>query len=193
MITVKETVRRMLIQWPMLFRNKSDCFNHLFLTIGNGYEWVDGCLVDRFADPNDDQPHWSDETGESNSGLVSGIPEIEERLKQHRILEAKRENAQIQLVLEIFDAFFDEHVAFRNPYPPSEYSDLFHMPDDVQPDWRHACREASLALQVWLKQEQRSRLPLEPVIAMNREFRQKHFAAEDARMAEITKGILSEG
>ena len=50
-MTVKDTVTRSLLEYPTLHLNSLDVYDHLFCTIGNGYEWVDGELVDIYA-PN---------------------------------------------------------------------------------------------------------------------------------------------
>lgn len=44
-MTVKDTVIDCLRRYPALNKNKVDVFDHLFLTVGNGYEWVNGELV----------------------------------------------------------------------------------------------------------------------------------------------------
>lgn len=44
-MTVKDTVINCLRRFPALNRNKADVFDHLFLTVGNGYEWINGELV----------------------------------------------------------------------------------------------------------------------------------------------------
>lgn len=187
--SVKATVRRMLIQYPMLFATKSDCFEHLFLVNGNGYDWHDGCLADVYSD-KDDEPRWADENGDPRPGEpVISLPEIEKRLREQRILDAKRQNSNIRLVLENFDAIFNEPVRFINPYPVCEYSDLFHMPDDVKPDWRDACYEAAQALQVWLNGQRD--YPIDEAKTRNRAFLNQHFADRVARMAEIARAVLA--
>lgn len=45
-MTLKNTVRNMIIAYPTLFRNALEAYNHLFCVIGNGYEWKNGQLVD---------------------------------------------------------------------------------------------------------------------------------------------------
>ena len=45
-MTVKDTVTKSLLEYPLLFLNSLDVYNHLFCTIGNGYDWIDGELVD---------------------------------------------------------------------------------------------------------------------------------------------------
>lgn len=40
------TIQKMFNDYPSLFKERADCLNHLFCTIGNGYDWENGELVD---------------------------------------------------------------------------------------------------------------------------------------------------
>lgn len=44
-MTVRDTIIDMIRRHPLITKNKVDAYDHLFLTVGNGYEWVDGELV----------------------------------------------------------------------------------------------------------------------------------------------------
>lgn len=50
----ENVIKKCLIHYPNLFGNRADVMEHLFLTIGNGYEWVNGELVD-LEDPENKQ------------------------------------------------------------------------------------------------------------------------------------------
>ena len=39
-MTLKDTVKSNLIMYPLISPSKLSVYNHLFLTIGNGYEWI---------------------------------------------------------------------------------------------------------------------------------------------------------
>ena len=45
-MTVELTMQAMYDHFPGLFKERADCLNHLFCTTGNGYDWIDGELVD---------------------------------------------------------------------------------------------------------------------------------------------------
>lgn len=47
-MTVELTIQEMFDKYPTLFKERADCLNHLFCTIGNGYHWKDGELIDIF-------------------------------------------------------------------------------------------------------------------------------------------------
>lgn len=44
-MNVEFTIQRMFDNYPTLFKERVDCLDHLFCTIGNGYEWVNGELI----------------------------------------------------------------------------------------------------------------------------------------------------
>ena len=45
-MTVKDTLYSSLIRYSVLYENKWQVFHHLFSSYGNGYQWVDGELVE---------------------------------------------------------------------------------------------------------------------------------------------------
>lgn len=45
-MNVELTIQEMFDSYPTLFKERADCLDHLFLVIGNGYEWVNGELVE---------------------------------------------------------------------------------------------------------------------------------------------------
>jgi len=47
-MNVENTVRTTLLEYPRIFRNSLDVYNHLFCVIGNGYEWINGELVEPY-------------------------------------------------------------------------------------------------------------------------------------------------
>lgn len=44
-MNVECTMQAMFNDYPDLFQSRTDCLNHLFCVIGNGYEWRNGELV----------------------------------------------------------------------------------------------------------------------------------------------------
>lgn len=43
---VEQTIQLMQDKYSDLFYNRKSCLDHLFCVIGNGYEWINGELVD---------------------------------------------------------------------------------------------------------------------------------------------------
>ena len=52
-MTVETTLQKMFDRYPLMYSTREECFDHLFCTIGNGYEWKWGQLVDRDRDDPD--------------------------------------------------------------------------------------------------------------------------------------------
>lgn len=46
-MNAEDTIRYALMAWPLIETNRLTVLNHMFLTIGNGYEWKNGELVER--------------------------------------------------------------------------------------------------------------------------------------------------
>lgn len=44
-MSFKDHLRKVMLTYPSLFQNILPVYDHIFLTIGNGYEWMDGNLV----------------------------------------------------------------------------------------------------------------------------------------------------
>lgn len=190
-ISVKATVRRMLIQYPSLFQDKSDCFNHLFLTLGGGYDWHKGALVDR--DPKrTDEPYWADESGvPSNDWERTGSELLNEAVRKMRAYNARKENHQVRFVLDNFDDLFDQHLEmFRRPYPfDKEYCNLLRMPENVKPDWRQACLETTYALIATIIDRERDIFNTNKAMSLVREFRGRCFPDHDKVAGKLYKAL----
>lgn len=52
-MNVELTIQKMFDDYPTLYKERADCLNHLFCTIGNGYDWQNGELVFIFEDNAD--------------------------------------------------------------------------------------------------------------------------------------------
>ena len=46
-MNVEDTIRYALMAWPLIETNRLTVLDQMFLTIGNGYEWKNGELVER--------------------------------------------------------------------------------------------------------------------------------------------------
>ena len=138
-MTVETTVQRMFDQYPDLFSTREECFDHLFCTIGNGYEWKWGQLVyhDR-GDPN------YDEEAERELHEEDYAKEWHVRAHQSKKnIEAKRKRDSVFVRAGILKNI-DEH----HWYPLCRrYSRLFTIPDDAREDWKAAVEECKKMLE----------------------------------------------
>lgn len=154
MASVRNTVLNMMIHYPNLFKNVSDCFDHLFLSYGNGYEWVNGELY-----PCDDGIY-TDYTGKQYQWHEPRFLTVEDELAENPYrknnmdltrLHVKRHNLQVQFVVDNIDAMMMEPISLRNPHTAfCEYSAIYSDPKYITNEWYQAIVKTIYALQAWL-------------------------------------------
>ena len=160
------TIQSMFDEYPSLFKERSDCLNQLFCVIGNGYEWVNGELVDG------DDAYTDIELAELASHLVNG------KAFQHNKMSLRDEAAyyleqnvldrlgSVELSAEaqaVVDKYKSDHLA---QYPDdvyhkrersqrwyfylagycTDYAKLFNYPADIKPDWLAGLEECKTML-----------------------------------------------
>ena len=109
-----------------LFHSRQKCLDQLFCTIGNGYSWVDGELVEDSRDTKTLLSRWKLVTPIEHAEPTWGVSELgkmkEDILKRRDIKDQKW-------------------------YPLSkEYSYLYNYPDDIKPDWKALIEECKQML-----------------------------------------------
>lgn len=156
MASVRDTLYEMLTQYPSLFENRTDCFVHLFLTNGNGYDWVKGELVS-WSEPKD-TPAFQDEWLEVQKYKDSDkdVHEWEDSHYDWVRLNVRRDNARVQFAIDNFDLMMKEVIAFysgrRIHYSGWEFCPLMQVPENVTDDWREAIHEVMAALISYIHQ-----------------------------------------
>jgi hypothetical protein len=128
MATYRDTLVQALVEWPSLFLNEDDVLDQMFFTVGCGYEWEEGQLVDtdlryppspglekRRADP------WTTrlESREYRETCVNytGWGRTTFRMRSGHI--GRKLNCSF-----------------------GKFSTLCNIPDDIQPDWLEAAKRA---------------------------------------------------
>jgi|MudIll2142460700_1097286.scaffolds.fasta_scaffold00003_30 hypothetical protein len=165
MATYALTKRDMMDAYPSLFVDEADVLDHLFFTIGNGYEWVEGQLVDvceerdelyiertqkkrierahkKLAEALNDFgeesiliQHYRDELA-----LAKKSPAAQRAAeRRHRVQSAKNPIGHKRSQVHVFDKAGQLK---RYVYPLCEYSHVVSIPDDVQSDWFKAAQRA---------------------------------------------------
>jgi len=156
MASVRDTLLSMLTQYPSLFSNKTDCFNHLFLRNGNGYDWIDGELVS--VCDVESGPDFKDEDEEILRRTKDDHYKCEAFNNQIR-LDVRRNNMLIQFALDNIDLIVEEHLMFYSrssiSYSGWDYSPLMQVPLDVKPDWEKAVRDCMWSLTPYINQSMR--------------------------------------
>ena len=127
----EDTLQYMADFYPSIFPTRKHALDHLFCVIGNGYEWVNGELVD------DDNEY------EKRYKLIKSIKRAEFRhegnwYSMHKFYtELKNIDDDYKIPMQ-YD--FDW-------YPLSKkYSALYTYPDDIKPDWKALIEECKQML-----------------------------------------------
>ena len=115
----EDTLQFMADFYPSIFPTRKHCLNHLFCTIGNGYRWVKGELVE-----DDDK-------------------------KYKPVRKAEFEDERDWWVRYRFELEMHEETGKRiNPdyffewsQPSREYSYIYHFPKNIRPDWKALLEE----------------------------------------------------
>ena len=122
----EDTLQFMMDFQGSLFHSRQKCLDQLFCTIGNGYSWVDGELVEDSRDTKTLLSRWKLAAPIEHAEPTWGVSELgkmkEDILKRRDIKDQKW-------------------------YPLSkEYSYLYNYPDDIKPDWKALIEECKQML-----------------------------------------------
>ena len=147
-MTIKDTIKSMIITYPRIFPTKLSIYNHLFLTNGNGYEWIDGELVSK-----DDIEDFTIENGldilfndEFQYELLSNYLEITSD-KEDIINYFKRRNKEkfeLAKVIVNYEKIINEKLYLTDEeelYPLCKYAKILNIPDNIKDDWKDAIKE----------------------------------------------------
>lgn len=147
-MSIKDTIKSMVIMYPILFPTKLSVYNHLFLTVGNGYKWENGELVSE-----DDKENCSIEDGleklfnnDSQYGFLESYLNVttdsEDIIKYFK--RKNKENLELTKVIVNYEKIINEKLFITNEdclYPLCEYSKILNIPDDIKDDWKNAIKE----------------------------------------------------
>ena len=122
----EDTLQFMMDFQSDLFYSRQKCLDHLFCTIGNGYDWVDGELVENSRDTKVLLSRWKlvkpIEHAEPTKNVVE-IGRIQEDVWKRRGIEVPK----------------------WSPLSKN-YSYLYNYPDDIKPDWKALIEECKQML-----------------------------------------------
>ena len=150
-----DTIVVLIRDYPSLYQCKLDVTKHLFQCYGNGYEWIDGELVDEFHDrsiPLPDSEVFEDEEAEvkkfmeehkddwDNPNLKKYYAESIEgiRLKVRRNnMEAQHARVNCELMARTIHNYKTHESGFMDviPFDLCQYSAICTVPEDVKEDW----------------------------------------------------------
>lgn len=139
-------VRQSLLSYPLLFPSRWDVLLHLFLVIGNGYEWENGRLVSVMEREEFDEAR-------ARATFFRDLDELEDRTGTRPEDILRRARRQFQLD-HIDDLVREDWVDVRPGglsasmflQVNTEYSHAFDVPDDVEESFRAGAIEVLMVV-----------------------------------------------
>lgn len=123
-----KTIQQTMWRYPSIAPSRISVLNHLFFTIGNGYEWVDGELVDTGDTPILDGPmSYKSQVDWSNN--ISPCKRLKEIFGE-KTLKEEITQTKSRYIDDVQDSQY-----MHDFYPICEYSKINNIPDDIKIDW----------------------------------------------------------
>lgn len=122
---LEETIQYLYDKYPMLFRTREECLNHLFCTVGNGFEWYKGELIEKHN--------------------IIYSKEVMKRKKNNTINLSNNEKAQQKIIDKRYDKWRSKY-----PFIWSEiyegHSCITTYPINIKKDWLDGINETKKIL-----------------------------------------------
>jgi hypothetical protein len=164
-MNLKNSVINSMREYPSISGNKLYVYDHLFLTIGNGYDWVNGELIE----PSNEKPNVIsieeaidklfnnesriDLTTDRMFFYIGELNEGEKVVKKSLQYDLVRYAQDVKTIVNaekaVNQSLFEiepiisldglEPECFL--YPLSKYSKIMNIPDDIKPDWLDGIKE----------------------------------------------------
>ena len=158
-MSFRNHLRKVMLTYPSLFSSAIHVYDHLFLTIGNGYEWKGGELV--YHDENSLCDNVEEAINRVIDDGVSTFKDLFDILKcpDQKVFDnvannyTKDAKKYIHNILTIEDLLDDLSVPEKYPelgdrennkftfYSLSKYSAIANIPDDVHYGWIKAIKD----------------------------------------------------
>jgi hypothetical protein len=168
-MNVELTIQDMFDSYPTLFKERTDCLNHLFCTIGNGYRWINGELIEIYHTCDMDYLQSRLINGKAHQYNKLSLRAESQRYEDEQIADGwyerfkdKYPDEDIDWLKKMRQRTIDklpDDVYYHEPerkkrwsfyvnIPGKEYihfsedfAYLFNYPEDIKPDWKEAIEE----------------------------------------------------
>jgi hypothetical protein len=164
-MNLKDTVIDSMREYPSISRNKLDVYDHLFLTNGNGYDWVNGELIEKYnerlnvisieeaIDKLFNNESRIDFTTDRMFLYIGELNKDEKVVKESLQYDLKRYAQDVKTIVNAEKAvnqslFEIEPIISLDGlkpecflYPLCEYSKIMNIPDDIKLDWLEGIKE----------------------------------------------------
>lgn len=124
-------IRRSILRHPLIFTTRWDVLHYLYLTIGNGFEWSYGELVEAFADDNTDE--------QARAEFFRDIDRSDGEFGVDPLARARRQFILDNLDLLVHEQRIDSGRRIGPddlPHISLDYSHAFNVPDDAEPSFK---------------------------------------------------------
>ena len=142
LLTPAQAFKTAYHDWPDLFQHRLQVIDHLFFTIGNGHDWLDGVIINTSPEPRKyEKP--SNKLEQFNKIMLRNL---KARLAKE---EGLGNNKAITDLLKYKEPDYKRIPAPTGPYnfyPVSNYSNICRVPDDVNYKWLRLAVEAAQLL-----------------------------------------------
>ena len=164
-MNLKDSVINSMREYPSISGNKLDVYDHLFLTIGNGYDWVNGELIDPYnkrlnilsiedaIDNLFNNESRIDLTTDRMFFYIGELNKGEKVVKESLQYDLKRYAQDVKTIINA-EKLVNQNLFEIEPiisldglepkctlYPLSKYSAIMNIPDDIKPDWLNGIKE----------------------------------------------------
>lgn len=140
-MTLEQTIKQMVERYPMLFMHRAAALDHLFCVIGNGYEWIDGELVDKYPEDvvSDEE---LERGGLTLRKIIENHPDPQSefyrtQMARYEAEDRAKANAD-KIAKPDFHEWIPEDFKF---YGTSNYSKINNLPKNIKPDWLAGAQE----------------------------------------------------
>jgi hypothetical protein len=172
----ERTIQAMMDMWPTSCTTRQECLDHLFVVIGNGYEWFEGELCSlsgpdvQFVldDPEDEDSdgHYVYTHDDRPDLEKAKHPWTEEDWENYRKERLEQQQRYYEEAIARMKAKFPGYNPKRRPpkyretvvaridsnrdrhwYPIAwDYSEICNLPDDITPEWKALADECKALL-----------------------------------------------
>ena len=164
-MNLKDSVINSMREYPSISGNKLDVYDHLFLTIGNGYYWVNGELIEPYnkilnilsiedaIDNLFNNESRIDLTTDRMFFYIGELNKGEKVVKESLQYDLKRYAQDVKTIINA-EKLVNQNLFEIEPiisldglepkctlYPLSKYSAIMNIPDDIKPDWLNGIKE----------------------------------------------------
>lgn len=144
-MTPRDTIKSSVLNYPLISQTNGEIQHHLFIVVGNGYEWVNGELVDESDNQSTQSVNdaiyklFNEYKRENNSwiDILKKTSDVKGFLKyilnyiETEVLAILKADTMFDEPLEVYFDKINEPLLFGI----CEYSKIYDLPDKITKEW----------------------------------------------------------